>query len=271
MIIESNIHTHTTFCDGKNTPEEMINAAIDAGMKTIGFSEHAGVTVTNRAGMAPRVVKEYKSELFRLREKYKGIIDVLTGIEHEAYSCENSDDWDFVIGSLHFLEKEGELFPVDYSADILKSSVEKYYGGDYDALACDYYETFADYICRKKPSVVGHFDLITKYCEREGIFREKSDIYREAQMKALDKILSLGITFEVNTGAISRNLRTAPYPDDFVLREICKRGGEVVISSDAHRADTINYAFDIALEHVKNAGFNKIVIFTAEGKKHVDI
>ena len=28
-----NLHTHTTFCDGKNTPEEMVQAAISLGME----------------------------------------------------------------------------------------------------------------------------------------------------------------------------------------------------------------------------------------------
>ena len=40
-IIKSNIHTHTTFCDGSATPEEMVLAAISVGMDTLGFSFHS--------------------------------------------------------------------------------------------------------------------------------------------------------------------------------------------------------------------------------------
>ncbi len=37
----SNYHTHTTFCDGENSPEEMVLAAIDAGLPELGFSGHS--------------------------------------------------------------------------------------------------------------------------------------------------------------------------------------------------------------------------------------
>ena len=39
-ILNSNAHTHTTFCDGKNTVEEMVQAAIDRNFVSLGFSVH---------------------------------------------------------------------------------------------------------------------------------------------------------------------------------------------------------------------------------------
>ena len=38
--MKRNLHTHSTFCDGKNTPEEMVRAAIAKGFDAIGFSSH---------------------------------------------------------------------------------------------------------------------------------------------------------------------------------------------------------------------------------------
>ena len=40
-MIRRDYHVHTTFCDGKNTAEEMVKAAIALGMDEIGFSSHA--------------------------------------------------------------------------------------------------------------------------------------------------------------------------------------------------------------------------------------
>ena len=40
-LIKSNVHTHTVFCDGADTPERMVLAAISAGMDTLGFSHHS--------------------------------------------------------------------------------------------------------------------------------------------------------------------------------------------------------------------------------------
>ena len=36
----ANYHTHTTFCDGQNTAEEVVLSAIDKGFSSIGFSGH---------------------------------------------------------------------------------------------------------------------------------------------------------------------------------------------------------------------------------------
>ena len=39
MILED-LHTHTTYCDGNDTPEDMVKEAIKKGLLTIGFSGH---------------------------------------------------------------------------------------------------------------------------------------------------------------------------------------------------------------------------------------
>ena len=40
-MIREDFHTHTTYSDGKGSPEEMIRAALRAGMRRIGFSDHS--------------------------------------------------------------------------------------------------------------------------------------------------------------------------------------------------------------------------------------
>ena len=39
-MITQNLHTHSTFDDGQNTMEEMVRAAISAGLTSLGFSIH---------------------------------------------------------------------------------------------------------------------------------------------------------------------------------------------------------------------------------------
>ena len=41
MSYLQNLHTHSTYCDGKDTPEEIINAALDMGFDSVGFSSHS--------------------------------------------------------------------------------------------------------------------------------------------------------------------------------------------------------------------------------------
>ena len=38
---KANLHTHTSFCDGKNSPEEMVRSAVEKGFDVLGFSGHS--------------------------------------------------------------------------------------------------------------------------------------------------------------------------------------------------------------------------------------
>lgn len=265
MIIKSDIHTHTTFCDGKNTPEEMVLAGIDAGLDTIGFSGHAAMPFDDGCGMYNEKTCLYKNEINRLKKKYTGKIDILLGIEHELYSTDESDGYDYIIGSVHYLKKDGALFPIDDGADLLVSAVEKYYGGNFDSFACDYYSSLSLYIKNRHPDVIGHFDVITKYSETNGIFADVSEVYRNAVFSALDELIPLGIPFEVNTGPMSRGYRNDPYPAPWILRAVHDAGGEIIISSDAHSAQAVAYAFDYAVDCAKNAGFASVVCMGKNG------
>ena len=82
MILED-FHLHTTFSDGKNTPEEMIRAALDMGMKRIGISDHAPTPCGESYCIARDRVTEYRETVNALKEKYRGRIDVLCGIEQD--------------------------------------------------------------------------------------------------------------------------------------------------------------------------------------------
>ena len=82
MII-GDYHTHTTYCDGDNTPEEMLFAAIDKGLKYYGFSSHSHLSYDEDWNMSFASQKQYVSEIRSLKEKYKDKITVLLGTEYD--------------------------------------------------------------------------------------------------------------------------------------------------------------------------------------------
>jgi histidinol-phosphatase (PHP family) len=73
------------------------------------------------------------------------------------------------------------------------------------------------------------------------------------------------VIFEINTGAVMRGYRRAPYPAVPLLRRICERGGRVVINSDAHTCDHLLGKFDEAMMLAKNVGFGSVCELTADG------
>ena len=85
-MILCDFHVHTTFCDGKDSAEDMVLAAIKLGMKKLGFSGHSYTPFDEEPCMSPEDTQRYIQEVHRLREKYCGQIEILCGTECDYYS-----------------------------------------------------------------------------------------------------------------------------------------------------------------------------------------
>ena len=80
--------------------------------------------------------------------------------------------------------------------------------------------------------------------EQDPAFDTNHPRYIKAWQKAADELLKTGKPFEVNTGAISRGYRTAPYPAKEIRNYIREHGGKLIMSSDAHAKENIAFRFD---------------------------
>ncbi len=98
---------------------------------------------------------------------------------------------------------------------------------------------------RTKCDIIGHFDLVSKFNERYGMFDENDPRYIKAWQAAADRLIESGKPFEINTGAISRGWKTDAYPSEAMRQYIREHGGSFILSSDGHKKETIMYAFDI--------------------------
>ncbi|MCR5295781.1 MAG: histidinol-phosphatase [Clostridiales bacterium] len=237
------LHMHTVYSDGKNTPEEMILEAIARGLDCVGISDHSHA-VSDECGMTPEGTLAYRAEMARLKEKYAGQIRVLCGLERDIWS-DDTLDYDYVIGSVHTIRMpDGHYVCVDWTPEHLKEKVEQYFGGDWYAMTEQYFATVARVAEVTKCDIIGHFDLVTKFNEGYCLFDERDPRYVRAWQAAADVLLKTGKPFEVNTGAISRGYRTQPYPAPEIRKYILERGGELLMSSDAHSKDRIAFQFE---------------------------
>lgn len=244
-MISKDLHMHTAYCDGADTPEDMILAAIDKGLSTVGISGHSYTFFDTSYCMQKEDIPRYIAELRYLRTKYFDKIHVLCGVEQDYYSDYPTDDFDYVIGSVHYLKVDDDVYiPVDEGMVILKEAAEKYFGGDIYALCEQYYETVADIADKTDCDIIGHFDLITKFVEKMPLFDVNHPRYVAAWQYAVDELLLFDIPFEINTGAMSRGYKTQPYPSAEMIAYIRKNGGRFVLSSDAHSAENVAYKFE---------------------------
>jgi len=247
----SNLHTHTTFCDGKNTPEEVVLSAIEKGFDSIGFSGH-GYTDFDLS-YCINDIDGYKASVNSLKEKYKDKIQIYLGVEEDVFCPCKREDFEYVIASSHYIYLDGAYYPIDGSADDFKKCMELF-NGDVVAFADSYYKALSARINPKNHDIVGHFDLITKYDEPDMKFLSNEKYFETAE-KYLKEILKNDILFEVNTGAIVRGLRTMPYPHERHLHTIKKSGGRVIITSDCHRREFLDGYFEETKALLRDVGF----------------
>ena len=272
LLTKSNLHTHTTFADGKHTAEEVVLSAIDLGMDVLGFSEHSFHANPDIYGM--RSLEEeaaYRHEIERLKLVYGDRIKILCGIEQDSHSGIPQYVYDYVIGSVHYLRFNGEFCEVDLSAQATKKAIAEHCGGDPLVYAKAYFEAVAKVEEDTQCDIVGHFDLITKFDERAAIFDASDPRYIKAGLEALDALLERDVIFEVNTGAISRGYRTSPYPAPIFLRRIAEKRGNVTLNSDAHNKNYLTYGFDVALQLLRASGIGSVLTMTKDGWKNIAI
>ncbi len=238
----STYHAHTEFCDGRSTAREMILSAIDRGCPEIGFSGHYPLCAPSDWCMKRERVMLYIAELRKLRKEYEKQIKVYIGAEIDSWSPPVTEDFDYTIGSVHHVRIGDSEFSVDASAEETRRAVLA--AGSPIAYARHYFAELSGIYDKTKCDIIGHFDLLLKFNERDPIFDTSDSAYVRARDEALHHLLSTPAVFEVNTGAISRGYRTTPYPERDVLEIIKRAGKPVVVTSDSHAASTVDFLLD---------------------------
>ena len=238
------LHVHTTFSDGANSPEEMVRAAVAMGLSAIGFSDHAHTPFDESWCMAADAAARYRAEISRLKAAYAGSIEILCGIEQDLYSDTPAEGYDYVIGSVHYILKDGVYLPVDESPELLRCAADEHFGGDIYALCEAYYDAVRQVPEKTGATILGHFDLITKFSERVPLFDPGHPRYVRAWQSAAQALLERGLPFEINTGAMSRGWRTSPYPAADIRDDLRARGARFLLSGDSHSAESLCHCFE---------------------------
>ena len=261
-----NLHTHTNFCDGKNAPEEMIEAAINLGFDSLGFSGHSPTVYKTDWEMHD--LSGYAKKITELKEKYEGKIDLYLGTELDYYASAEvfGIKYDYTLGSVHMLPKNGVQVDFDQSAEATEKHIREEFSGDAMAYARAYYGLVADLPNKMDFDIVGHFDLITKFSEkRPNLIDIDSKAYKSIALEALHAIREKKEIFEVNTGAISRGHRTTPYPAPFILDEMKLLKCKLILTSDCHDKNALTCNFNEAKEYIRSHGFDTLYYLGKDG------
>lgn len=277
----TNLHTHTVYCDGMCTAEEMIQAAIKCKFQSIGISTHGPVPFFTDWNIKECNIEKYIEEITLLKEKYRDQIDIFLGMELDYIPGIGFDEsalsvmnrLDYYIGSVHFLGKSvsGSMWTVDYTVEGLISGIKENFNGNIRHAVETYYSLVSDMAVRYQPPVIGHIDLIKKLNKNNLLFDENEEWYITAAEKCLDAIKNTKSIIEINTGGISRNYTLEQYPSTFILKMARRKNIPVMINSDAHTAEGINCKFEEMYNLVKALGFRRLSFLTKEGWSEQEI
>lgn len=247
----------------------MIEKALEKGFSALGFTGHSYTFFDTSYCMTENGTREYIEEIKRLREKYRNKIRIYLGLEAD-YFAENINftDYDYIIGSVHYLKICDDFVPVDHSADCQRETAEKYFDGSFDKYCAAYYSLVANVAKKTHADIIGHFDLVTKFNENDSLFPTDTPAYKESWKAAVNALLPYKLPFEINTGAIARGKRITPYPSLEIAHYISSKGGSLVYSSDCHNADFIDCGYE---ECMMRYGGCKIVDFKEiiGNRKHI--
>lgn len=270
MAILSSLHTHNTFCDGKSSIKEMIESALSLNFTSIGISSHCYTGYSfDTCGIKKERIEEYYNTVLRYKDEYKNRINVYLGLELES-RIEGEERpildprLDYAIGSVHLFRTPNGIFSIDNTPQEWKSALSKY-NNNYLSLIETYLDELYTFSRSSPFDIVGHFDLYTKFNEKENLFDEEDDKYKKLALYYLEKIAKENKIFEVNTGAMSRGWKTKPYPAPFLLERLKKLNAPIIVTSDSHNKDTLSYGYRETEKMLKDLGFTTQMALSDKG------
>ncbi|CRF33834.1 histidinol phosphatase [Brachyspira suanatina] len=270
----SNLHTHTKYCDGKNTVEENIQYAIDKELISLGFSGHSHFYKDDTSMSEENTIK-YLENIKKAKDIYKDKIQVYLGIEGDYYSNLNKDTdkemgLDYRIGSVHYIDDgNNSYFPIDMSRDTFNETIKHF--GDIKEVIFRYYDNVIKMIETQKPGIIGHLDLVRKYNLNKEYFTEEEDWYTKKVDEVIDIIEKNGSIVEINTKLMNKNNLDAHYPNKNTIKKLLEKNVSFTINSDAHQCNNIDNCYFETVDELKKLGVKSIKMLIDNSFKDIDI
>lgn len=222
----NNYHTHTARCrHASGEDREYVENAIAAGIKVLGFSDHAPMIFPtdkyySTFRMFPKDVEGYVKSVNALKKEYAGQIDIRLGYELEYYpqlfdktiEFLNQFGYDYLILGQHFTDNEYESY-AHYSGHKTKDI----------AIFDKYISQVLEGLKTGKYLYAAHPDLIN--------FGGSEKVYLDKMTAFCQEIKRLGYPVEFNLLGFSEHRQ---YPNKKFWNIVSQVGNDVVIGFDAH-------------------------------------
>jgi len=225
----ANYHTHTTRCNhAQGTEEEYVQAAIQRGLKILGFADHSpycGFPDGYYSGfrMKPEETADYAAVIMELRDRYRSQIDIHVGVEMEYYPAYFADtvsmlkdnQVEYLILGQHFLGNEiGEAYSGSPTKD--------------EARLARYCHQLMDAMNTGLFTYLAHPDVFR--------FAGNSKVYQKHFREVCRKAKACGIPLEINLLGLCENRH---YPNLQFWKIAAEEGCKAILGCDAHKPEAL--------------------------------
>ena len=175
--------------------------------------------------------------------------DFVPGREDRMRELLEAREWDYVVGSIHFLRDEAvdmDLYDIWKTKQFNPREVWE-----------RYFDTLGEAARSGMFDVLAHPDLVKVWGSQRP--RPDGDLRRFYE-RAMDGIAESGIAVEVSTAGLRKPVGEI-YPHRAFLEMVVDAGNPIALSSDAHRPDQLGYGYERALELLDDLGVGELCVF----------
>ena len=255
MIVDYHVHLrneHEEIAHDADSVEPFVEAAHDAGVDEVGFTEHAYYftqlrTLWSVAYQVERCVYDldaYVDAVLQARDRGLPVklgleLDYVPGREDETRALLAPYPWDYLLGSVHYVDGLG----IDSAPRLADEvGVEEMWRRYFDLLARAAHSGLVDSL--------SHPDLAKVFGDRVEL--DYTDIS--------DAIAQSGVAVEVSTAGLHKPVGEL-YPSPDFLAACRERKVPVTTGSDAHAPSLVGRDFDRSRQLLRSAGYETVTVF----------
>jgi len=234
--------------------------AAERGIGELGVSEHVyrfaqALDVWDHPFWAENAVDDIDAyrEFVRGEGLRVGIeADFVVGREDRMANLLEARDWDYVVGSVHFLQ--------DAAVD-MRGPWDIWRSADPEKVWARYFETLGEAARTGMFDILAHPDLVKVW--GKGAPAPDGDLRRFYDL-AMEGIAESDVAIEVSTAGLRKPVGEM-YPSVPFLEMCLDAGRPVALSSDAHLPDQLGFEYERTVEWLANAGVTELAVF--EGRE----
>lgn len=253
-------HTHTPLCrHAKGEPEAFVQQALALGLHTYGIADHAPMPQQQEPfddwRMLCAQLPEYRQWIQRAKaaasnsglQILAGLeCDWIPGIEPWVRELRDSGEWDYLIGSVHYLPHLGSVDDALYANKSITGNTEE----DWRL----YWQSLTEMVRSGLFDIVGHIDLVKIW----GRVPEGDLLHY--YIPVLEALKASNMAVEINTAGWHKHC-AEQYPAIPLLRELLTRRIPIVINSDAHYPEHLSRGWEQAVDLLQELTGNRLRTF----------